>query len=103
MTKKKDKILPIKVWLDADSCWTEKPQGDGYVEYVHEDYHAEAMLCAFHRGIEKGKKKMLNKACNWLSLNLQMLLNVFDVEYNTNDTKTKDFIDDFKKAMEDAK
>ena len=43
----------------------------------------------------------IDKACKWLSLNLQMLLNVFDVEYNTNDTKTEDFINDFRKAMKD--
>jgi hypothetical protein len=37
MTKKKDKILPIKVWLDEDSCWNTKPQGEGYTEYIRKD------------------------------------------------------------------
>lgn len=37
MTKKKDKTLPQRIWLDADSCWTEKPQGEGYTEYIRKD------------------------------------------------------------------
>ena len=37
MTTKKSKILPIKVWLDKDSCRTEKPQGEGYTEYIRKD------------------------------------------------------------------
>lgn len=41
MTKKKDKILPIKVWLDEESCWNEKPQGEGYTEYIRTDTFIE--------------------------------------------------------------
>lgn len=37
------KDLPIKVWVDQDSCWTEKPQGDGYTEYIRKDIVEKAL------------------------------------------------------------
>lgn len=62
MTRKKTKILPIKVWLDEESCWNNQPQySEGYVEYVREDYHAQAMLHVLHKGVEQGKKEMIYK------------------------------------------
>lgn len=69
--------------------------------HLEKHHRVPTILDAIEYGLEKGKEEMLDKACNWLSLNLQMLLNVFDVEYNTNDTKTEDFINDFRKAMEE--
>ena len=42
----------------------------------------------------------IEKAVNWLSLNMKMLMNVFDVEYDTHDTDVKDFIEDFKRYIE---
>ena len=45
-------------------------------------------------------KTMIERACDWLTLNIGMLLKVLDVEYNTNETDVKDFIEDFRKAME---
>lgn len=42
----------------------------------------------------------IEKANNWLSLNMKILMNVFDVEYDTHDTDIKDFIEDFRKYME---
>lgn len=41
----------------------------------------------------------IEKADKWLSLNMKMLMNVFDVEYNTHDTNIEDFIEDFVKYM----
>lgn len=43
----------------------------------------------------------IDKADKWLSLNMKMLMNVLDVEYDTHDTDIKDFIADFKKYMEE--
>lgn len=62
MTKKKDKILPIKVWLDEESCWNNQPQySKGYVEYVREDHHAQAMLHVLQKGVKQGKKQALEE------------------------------------------
>ena len=47
------------------------------------------------------KEVFVEKANKWLSLNMKMLMNVLDVEYHTHDTDIKDFIEDFKKYMED--
>lgn len=41
----------------------------------------------------------IEKAEKWLFLNLKMLMNVLDVEYDTHDIDIKDFIDDFCKHM----
>lgn len=43
----------------------------------------------------------IEKACEWLTLNIRMLLKVLDVEYNTYEIDVKDFIKDFRRAMED--
>ncbi len=62
MTTKKSKILPIKVWLDEESCWDNKPQySEGYVEYVREDYHAQALLHVLQKGKEFGKMEVIEK------------------------------------------
>lgn len=71
MAQKKDKILPIKVWLDEESCWNNQPQySKGYVEYVREDYHAQAILHVLQKGKEFGKKEMLENVLEWLDNNL---------------------------------
>lgn len=75
MAKKKDKILPIKVWLDEDSCWTEKPQEEGYTEYIRKD--------AF-----------VKKACKWLEENAGSYLLYPFCEYDKGA-----LLEDFKKAM----
>ena len=46
------------------------------------------------------KDAFIKKANEWLSLNMKMLMNVLDVEYNTHDIDIKDFIEDFKRYME---
>ena len=62
MTTKKSKILPIKVWIDEESCWNNKPQySEGYVEYVREDYHAQALLHVLQKGVRQGKREFLDK------------------------------------------
>lgn len=83
----KAKEIPERLYLSKNIYSTylyqvPDPDDDTAIEYTHTDAFIE-------------------KACRWLSLNLQMLLNVFDVEYHTNDTKAEDFINDFRKAMEE--
>lgn len=46
------KKLPERIWLDKDSCWSEKPQGGGYTEYIRKDI------------VEKRLEKM-NKLPKW--------------------------------------
>ena len=87
-----DKIyvqLPSNKWIGR--TWDETPikEGDNpnwknatNIEYVRKEVFVE-------------------KANKWLSLNMKMLMNVLDVEYDTHDTDIKDFIEDFKKYMED--
>lgn len=97
MAQKKDKILPIKVWLDEESCYNNEPQySEGYVEYVREDYHAQALLYVLHKGVEQGKKEMLDKMCEWLNKNL--LTSDITVEHHI---VFENFIKCFKEAMED--
>ena len=79
MTTKKNKNLPINVWLDEDSCWTEKPQGDGYTEYIRKD--------AF-----------IKKACKWLKEHSGDYLQYPFAEINIGD-----LVKDLKKAMEGKK
>lgn len=43
----------------------------------------------------------IEKADKWLSLNMKMLMNVLDVEYDTHDTDIKDFIEDFRRYIKD--
>ena len=45
------------------------------------------------------KDAFIEKLDKWLSLNLKMLMNVLDVEYNTHEIGVKDFIEDCKKYM----
>lgn len=51
------------------------------------------------RAVEIAKDTFIEKANKWLSINMKMLMNVLDVEYDTHDIK--DFIEDFKKYIED--
>lgn len=85
-----DKIyvqLPSNKWIGR--TWDETPIKDGdnpnwknatNIEYVRKDVFVE-------------------KANKWLSLNMKMLMNVLDVEYDTHDTDIKDFIEDFRRYM----
>lgn len=45
------------------------------------------------------RENVIENANKWLSLNLKMLMNVLDVEYDAHEIDIKDFIEDFKKAM----
>ena len=47
------------------------------------------------------KDAFIEKAEKWLSLNLKMLMNVLDVEYDTHETDVKDFVGDFRRYMKD--
>lgn len=47
------------------------------------------------------KDAFIEKANKWLSLNIKMLMNVLDVEYDTHDTDIKDFIEDFRRYIKD--
>lgn len=84
------KKLPEKIWLDADSCWNEKPQGEGYTEYIRKDI------------VEQGKKKMLDKVYKWLEFGDFFIENylINDVDGNP-DFQYEKFINDLIKAMED--
>ena len=95
------KDLPIKVWIDQDSCWTEKPQGDGYTEYVHESYHAQALLHVLNKGVEQGKKEMLEKLYKWLEDDF-IVENYNDIDVDGNlDFQYDKFLNDIKKLMEE--
>ena len=85
------KKLPQRIWLDQDSCWTEKPQGEGYTEYVHESYHAQALFHVLNKGVEQGRKEMLDEVCDWLKEN--------GTHYWW-DEEDDDGINDLRKAME---
>lgn len=98
MTKKKTKILPIRVWLDEESCWNNQPQySEGYVEYVREDYHAQAMFYVLQKGVKQGKKEMLDKAIEWLRNETMRLL----LQPKENYELVQEFVDCFKEAMEE--
>lgn len=100
MTKKKDKILPIKVWLDEDSCWNNEPKySEGYIEYVREDYHAQAILHVLQKGKEFGKEEMLENVCEWLE---EHLANFFGESYIYEEPDTLDrCLKAMKKAMKE--
>lgn len=102
MTTKKSKILPIKVWLDEGSCWDNKPQDSkGYVEYVREDYHAQALLHVLKKGKEFGKKEMLEKLYKWLEDDF-IVENYNDIDVDGNlDFQYDKFLNDIKKLMEE--
>ena len=81
--------LPSSKWIGR--TWDETPIKDGdnpnwenatNIEYVRKDVFIE-------------------KANKWLSLNMKMLMNVLDVEYDTHDTDIKDFIEDFRNYIKD--
>lgn len=98
MTKKKDKNLPQRIWLDEESCWNNQPQySEGYVEYVREDYHAQAMLYVLQKGVKQGKKEMLDKAIEWLRNETMGLL----LQPKENYELVQEFVDCFKEAMEE--
>ena len=86
------RILPIKVWLDEESCWNNKPQySEGYIEYVREDYHVQALLHVLKKGSQFGKKEMLEKAIEWLKEHGK------DYWWDV----TEQSLEDFRKAMEE--
>lgn len=78
-TKDKDFHEATKTW---EITWSEECLSEHDPEYVHKDVFIE-------------------KANKWLSLNMKMIMNVLDVEYDTHDTDIKDFIEDFKKYVEE--
>ena len=88
------KKLPQRIWVDADSCWNEKPQGEGYTEYIREDYHAQAILHVLQKGKEFGKREMLENVCKWLKKNGTLYWW---------DEEDDDGLNDLRKAMEDKK
>ena len=71
------KKLPQRIWLDADSCWNTKPQGEGYTEYIRKD--------AF-----------IQKACRWLQENAGSYLLYPFCEYDKGA-----LLEDFRKAMKE--
>ena len=76
---------PEKIYIqpNAHDGWFEsKPNSDIFVEYTRTDAFME-------------------KAEIWLSLNLKMLMNVLDVEYDTHETDVEDFVGDFRRYMKD--
>lgn len=80
------KKLPQRIWLDADSCWTEKPQGEGYTEYIRKDI------------VKQGKKKMLEKVFEWIDEH------IYDRKYEIRDNEgiwvdTDELLADLKKTM----
>ena len=96
------KILPIKVWLDEESCWNNKPQySEGYIEYVREDYHAQTLLHVLNKGVKRGKKEMLEAVCEYIKENLyHAWINTSNGNtYRTQSTEL--FIKNLKKAMEE--
>lgn len=101
MAKKKDKILPIKVWLDEESCWNNQPQySKGYVEYVREDYHSQAILHVLQKGVKQGKKEILDKACKCLKANFVELY-LHYMRGASEDEIVYEFREYLKKAMEE--
>lgn len=61
------------------------------VKEVDEEYNGKAMLHILTKGVEQGKREILDKACEWLKKNRKNYsLNALGEEY---------LIDDFKKAM----
>lgn len=56
-------------------------------------YDGKAYLYVLHKGVEQGKKEMLEKACEWL----YEYCRYGCCEY----IEKNDFINDFKKAMEE--
>ena len=66
---------------------------------IDEEYNGKAMLYVLTKGVEQGKREMLDKACEWLKSNLY--------DYAGEDDKRNivpfddAIFEDFKKAMEE--
>ena len=60
-----NKDLPIKVWLDKDSCWTEKPQEEGYTEYIRKDAFIEKACDAYCKVCKIPNCR--RNECKWIS------------------------------------
>ena len=61
------------------------------VKEVDLEYNGKAMLHVLTKGVEQGKREILDKACEWLKKNRK--------NYSLNALGEKYLIDDFKKAM----
>lgn len=61
------------------------------VKEVDEEYNGKAMLHVLTKGVEQGKREILDNACEWLKKNRK--------NYSSNALGEEYLIDDFKKAM----
>ena len=61
------------------------------VKEVDEEYNGKAMLHVLTKGVEQGKREILDKACEWLKKNSK--------NYSSNALGEEYLINDFKKAM----
>ena len=61
------------------------------VKEVDLEYNGKAMLHVLTKGVEQGKREILDKACEWLKKNRK--------NYSSNALGEEYLIDDFKKAM----
>lgn len=92
------KKLPQRIWLDEESCWNNEPQySKGYVEYVREDYHAQAMLHVLHKGVKQGRREMLDEVCKWIERNGNYYIGFTQGQ----PCITDDFIENLKKWMKE--
>ena len=82
-----------KYWGGVLSCLNEvKTLIDTLeVKEVDEEYNGKAMLHVLTKGVEQGKREILDKACEWLKKNRK--------NYSSNALGEEYLIDDFKKAM----
>lgn len=60
-------------------------------------YDGQAMLYVLHKGVEQGKKAMLEKAIEWLRNETMGLM----LQPKENSELVQEFIDSFKEAMKD--
>ena len=70
------------------------------VKEVDEEYNGKAMLHVLTKGVEQGKREILDKACKWLSKHF------YDKDYEIRDDEgcwidADLMITDFRKAMEE--
>ena len=63
------------------------------VKEVDLEYNGKAMLHVLTKGVEQGKREILDKACEWLKKNRK--------NYSSNALGEEYLIDDFKKAMKE--
>lgn len=65
---------------------------------VDEEYNGKAMLHVLEKGVEQGRRELIDKACDWLSN-----VSIEDISYKYDDFDTSEgwykFIEDFRKAM----